>query len=131
MSRHVAGELLLERMTKAFRENPRGELYRGLGRETLWNMLKQNIAEVELATAHGDNDILDKLADCGNYLAFLYRNLVDPLEGQPASFHLLDGITTKEAMALTEHLLDKFALRTIDTSGFGQQAGAKYKVVPR
>jgi hypothetical protein len=77
--RNLAGDMLYERMQRAFAENPRGELYRTLPQDKLVRMLEQNLAEVKVAIMHGNNDLEDKLADCGNYAAFLLRNHVDPL----------------------------------------------------
>ena len=67
-------------MERARDENPRGDLYRTIPTPKLLAMLKQNIAEVELAFEF-DNDVEDKLADAGNYLAFLLHNRAEPPQG--------------------------------------------------
>lgn len=64
---------LAQAMEKARGENPRGDLYRTIPPEKLLRMLKQNVAELELAYQY-DNDIPDKLADVANYCAFLLHN---------------------------------------------------------
>lgn len=73
-------ELLALAMEKARGENPRGDLYRTIPTPKLLAMLKQNIAEVELAFEF-DNDVEDKLADAGNYLGFLLHNRAEPPTG--------------------------------------------------
>lgn len=76
-------ELLAAAMERARDENPRGDLYRTLPTPKLLAMLKQNVAELELAYEF-DNDVEDKLADVGNYCGFLLHNRAEPpTEGQP------------------------------------------------
>ncbi len=75
---HIAADLLDTRMREAFAQNPRGELYRTLSVDKLMKMLRQNVDELELALKY-DNDVEDKLADVGNYAAFILRNIIDPL----------------------------------------------------
>jgi hypothetical protein len=78
-----ATELLAAAMERARDENPRGDLYRTIGTEKLIAMLKQNVAELELAFGY-DNDVEDKLADVANYCGFLLHNRAEPpTEGQP------------------------------------------------
>lgn len=116
-----AGDLLHQHMQKAFGENPRGEMYRGIPEERLMTMLRQNIVEVSGAIEHGGNDVLDKLADCGNYLAFIYRNRVEPEGINPldGELHRLSGLTREQAWYITLHLMKAHELPLVSSLGFG------------
>lgn len=67
--------LLAQRMEQARDENPRGDLYRTMPTEKLFAILKQNVAELELAYGF-DNDVEDKIADVANYCGFLLHNRI-------------------------------------------------------
>jgi len=73
----TATELLATAMERARDENPRGDLYRTIPTVRLIAMLKQNVAELELAFGF-DNDVEDKIADVANYCGFLLHNRVEP-----------------------------------------------------
>lgn len=123
--RNVAGDMLHEHMQRAFGENPRGELYRTLTLQDLWNKLRQNLEEIEVAIRHGNNDIGDKLADAGNYIAFIYRIIMDPLEGADDPVTILvgqmHGLTfTWEKAQEVINLINKHTIGAIDVSGFGE-----------
>lgn len=73
---NTATELLAKQMELARSVNPRGDLYRKLPVARLLLMLEQNVEEVKLAIKY-DNDVPDKLADVGNYCAFLLHNYLE------------------------------------------------------
>lgn len=117
--------MLYDHMERAFAENPRGELYRTLKLGDLWNKLEQNLQEIEVALSHGGNDVGDKLADAGNYIAFIYRIIFDPLEGASdpvnqlkAQFHGLQ-ITFEQAQDL-HRFINQRTTGVLDVSGFGE-----------
>lgn len=74
---HRATAILALAMEDARRNNPRGDLYRGLSQKQLWRMLRQNLDELKIALKYG-NDVPDKFADVGNFLAFMLDLWLDP-----------------------------------------------------
>ncbi len=121
--RNIAGDLLHGQMQRAFTENPRGELYRTIPQDKLLDMLEQNIAEVKLALRF-NNDVLDKLADCGNYVAFILRNHMDPLfpeEQERAIFKDLVGLSLDQAADVIVRLMKAHDIASVrvDKDGIG------------
>lgn len=127
--RNIAADMLAEHMQRAFSENPRGELYRNLTTQDLMHKLHQNLHEVKLALDYG-NDVTDKLADLGNYVAFIYRNVVDPVDSDSPEVQQL--LATMHGMTFSweqaEEVLRVVNSRTIgavDVSEFGMQPYSK------
>lgn len=132
--RNLAGDMLYSHMQRAFDENPRGELYRSLSLADLWNKLSQNLAEVQVAMEHGNNDLGDKLADIGNYVAFIYRNWADPLMGDNPEFAQLKAsmhgmqFSWEQAQEVIR-LINERTMGVADVSEFGRHPYTEVKRV--
>lgn len=119
--RNIAGDLLHKSMQTAFSENPRGERYRHLPQLVLLGMLRQNVDEVDIAIKRDGNDLEDKLADCGNYCAFMLRNHLDPLTASNrVHVGVPDDLSMEEALAALQHVA-RVAPEVLPTDFRGRQ----------